>query len=86
MPAGAGPTAVMRAEHREIETMLSTVEKLLTAGDCATVIQTIEGQPVHPSALFHSHDSKEENMLYPMADRLFTQDDKDGLCLKMQAV
>ncbi|MGC1676154.1 MAG: hypothetical protein WA740_01370, partial [Candidatus Binataceae bacterium] len=25
-------------------------------------------------------------MLYPMADRLFTQKEKDGLCLKMQTV
>lgn len=86
IPAGSGPTAVMRAEHQEIEAILSKVEKLLSAGDCATVIQTIEGQPVHPSALFHSHDAKEESVLYPMADRLFTQAEKNDLCLKMQAL
>ena len=86
IPAGSGPTAVMRAEHQQIEAILSTVEKLLSAGDCATVIQTIEGQPVHPSALFRSHDAKEESVLYPMADRLFTQAEKDDLCLKMQSV
>ena len=86
MPAGSGPTTVMRAEHQEIEAILSRVEKLLRAGDCATVIQTIEGQPVHPSLLFRSHDAKEENVLYPMADRLFTQGEKDDLCLKMQTV
>ena len=85
IPAGTGPTAVMRAEHKEIEAILSAVEKLLRAGDCATVIQTIEGQPVHPSAVFSSHDAKEESVLYPMADRLFTQAEKDALCLKMQA-
>lgn len=84
MPAGSGPTAVMRAEHQEIEAILSTMEKLRSADDCATIIQTIEGRPVHPSALFHRHDVKEESMLYPMADRLFTQAEKDGLCLKMQ--
>ena len=76
----------MRAEHREIEATLGEVEKFLGAGDCATVIQTIEGKPVHPSALFRSHDAKEENVLYLMADRLFTQAEKDDLCLKMQAV
>jgi regulator of cell morphogenesis and NO signaling len=86
MPTGTGPTAVMRAEHREIEAILMAVEKLLDAGDCATLIQTIEGQPVHPSALFQSHDAKEERVLYPMADRLFTQAEKDDLCLKMQSV
>jgi hemerythrin-like domain-containing protein len=86
MPAGTGPTAVMRAEHQEIEAILRRVGKLLSAGDCATVIQTIEGQPVHPSALFRSHDMKEESVLYPMADRLFTQAEKDELCLKMQTL
>jgi hemerythrin-like domain-containing protein len=84
MPAGSGPTAVMRAEHREIEELLRNLEKLLTGGDCATVIQTIEGRPVHPSTLLSSHDAKEEKVLYPMADRLFTQAEKDDLCLKMQ--
>lgn len=84
MPTGAGPTAAMRAEHQQIEAILRNVEKLLTGGDCATVIQTIEGQPVHPSELLRSHDAKEENVLYPMADRLFTQAEKDDLCLKMQ--
>jgi hemerythrin-like domain-containing protein len=84
MPAGAGPTAAMRAEHQAIEAILRNVEKLLAGGDCANVIQTIEGQPVHPSELLRSHDAKEENVLYPMADRLFTQAEKDDLCLKMQ--
>jgi len=70
----------------EIEATLRVVEKFLDAGDCATVIQTIEGQPVHPSSLFHSHDAKEERMLYPMADQLFTQQEKEDLCRKMQAV
>ena len=86
IPAGSGPTAMMRAEHQEIEAILRVVEKFLDVGDCATVIQTVEGQPVHPSLLFRSHDAKEERMLYPMADRLFTQKEKDDLCLKMQTV
>ena len=86
IPAGSGPTAMMRVEHQEIEATLRVVEKFLGVGDCATVIQTIEGQPVHPSSLFSSHDAKEERMLYPMADRLFTQQEKEELCRKMQAV
>lgn len=86
IPAGSGPTAVMRAEHREIEATLRTLEQSLDAGDCATLIQNIEGQSVHPSLLFRAHDEKEERVLYPMADRLFTQEEKDDLCLKMQTV
>ncbi|HYB90615.1 MAG TPA: hemerythrin domain-containing protein [Candidatus Binataceae bacterium] len=86
IPAGSGPTAVMRAEHQEIQAILGTMETLLRAGDCATVVQTIEGLPVHPSALMQSHDAKEEGVLYPMADRLFSQADKDTLCMRMQAL
>ncbi|MGC1678447.1 MAG: hemerythrin domain-containing protein [Candidatus Binataceae bacterium] len=85
-PPGSGPTAVMRAEHQEIEAVLRELDKLFDGGDCANIIQAIEVRPVHPSELFHNHDAKEEAMLYPMADRLFTQKEKDDLCLKMQTV
>jgi regulator of cell morphogenesis and NO signaling len=86
MPAGSGPTAVMRTEHREIEEILASMERLLDAHECATLIQAVEGRPTHPSTLFRNHDSKEENMLYPLSDRLFSQSEKDQLCLRMQAV
>jgi hemerythrin-like domain-containing protein len=85
-PPGSGPTAVMRAEHQKIEAVLRELDKLFGGGDCANIIQAIEVGPVNPSELFHNHDAKEEAMLYPMADRLFTQKEKNDLCLKMQAV
>ncbi|MGD0076407.1 MAG: hemerythrin domain-containing protein [Candidatus Binataceae bacterium] len=42
MHAALGPMGAMRAEHREIEAILGTLGKLLSAGDCATVVQTID--------------------------------------------
>ncbi len=86
LPAGAGPTAVMRTEHRAIEQILTSLENDLASGNCATLIQTIENQPIHPSDLFRSHDMKEESVLYPLADRLFDQDEREELRRLMQAV
>lgn len=84
-PRGAGPTAVMRVEHRQIEAVLEALEKYHTAETCATIIQTIESQPVHPSALFTSHDAKEENVLYPLADRALPAHEVHKLIRAMQA-
>ncbi|SRR5579885_3150470 len=86
IPAGAGPTAVMRAEHRQIRQLLDAMEKDLLGGFCATLIQAIENQPAQLSSLLRSHDMKEENVLYPLADRVLTEADRDALCLRMQAI
>lgn len=86
LPAGIGPTAVMRREHREIEAALDALQETLTLPDCAAVIAVIEGQPMHPSALFHNHDAKEETVLYPMADRIIAADEVENLIAAMQAL
>lgn len=65
-----GPTNAMRLEHREIERVLDGLAPLLTVQERWTAIQAIEGEIADPSALFRSHDGKEEAVLYPMADRL----------------
>lgn len=67
-----GPTAVMRMEHREIESMLDALGDRVRARDCATLY----GQHVGPSALFKSHDAKEEGVLYPMADRMIAAEER----------
>lgn len=54
-----GPTAVMRHEHRDIESMLEKLSVLTKAQDCSTIVKTIQGQQVDPSALLSSHDAKE---------------------------
>lgn len=70
--AERGPTVVMRMEHREIEAMLDSLGERVRARDCATLY----GQHVGPSALFKSHDAKEEGVLYPMADRIVAANER----------
>ncbi len=62
------PIVLMRAEHREIQAALAALEARIEAHDCAALY----GQHVGPSALFRSHLSGEENVLYPMADLLLS--------------
>jgi len=60
-----GPTAVMRAEHREIRRLLGEVASILEGES--------EGDTVAPMAaltgILLAHNGKEERILYPMADR-----------------
>jgi hemerythrin-like domain-containing protein len=61
----AGPTAVMRSEHRQIRQVLGALEAALgrrDRGDCLGIIETL-------LLLMQQHNAKEENVLYPMSDR-----------------
>lgn len=80
-----GPTAVMRAEHREIEATLVRLDKLVVASDPATIWRTLAGEPDDPSALFSSHEGKEEAILYPFMDHVFGRAEKDELLSVIQA-
>ena len=80
----SGPTHAMRLEHREIERMLERVAPLLTVQERWTAIQAVEGQPIDPHALLHSHDMKEEMVLYPMADQILGADATRKLVERMR--
>lgn len=62
---GSGPTFVMRQEHRLIGEALERLhgKVRLADADCDT-------QAGELKALLGEHNSKEENILYPMLDRL----------------
>ncbi|MGH7906126.1 MAG: hemerythrin domain-containing protein [Candidatus Binataceae bacterium] len=85
----SGPTTAMRSEHRQIEKLLNQLDMLHAAKDCAAILDTFEQvldcQPTEPSALFRSHDSKEEAVLYPLMDRVFEDEEKKGLLSLVQA-
>ncbi len=81
----AGPTAVMRSEHREFEAILDKLAAVTAGQDCAAIIQALEGRRAHPSALFESHDSKEENILYPMADQILSEEERRRIISRMPA-
>lgn len=58
----AGPTAVMRTEHREIERVLAALAELAGRGDPADQARALFG-------VLGPHNQKEEHVLYPWLDR-----------------
>lgn len=65
MPAGAGPTAVMRMEHTQMRGVLDQMASCAAAGDWQDVVD--HGDTL--LMLIQQHNVKEEGILYPMADR-----------------
>ena len=80
MPSNAGPTAVMRSEHREIESLLERIASGI--GDAASDLDALRAQ-------FHDvlgdHNAKEEQVLYPTTDYLLGAETADRLVRKIQA-
>jgi regulator of cell morphogenesis and NO signaling len=76
----AGPTAVMRAEHREI---LSLIERIGSAvGDAAAEAENLRGA-LH--FVLGEHNLKEEQVLYPGLDSLLGEEKSDELVAQIQA-
>jgi hemerythrin-like domain-containing protein len=80
-----GPTAEPRSEHARMRHALDALRKLETTNELWTAITTVEGQPVEPGALLRSHFSKEENVLYPLAERTFTDAERTDLLGRLRA-
>jgi iron-sulfur cluster repair protein YtfE (RIC family) len=74
-----GPTAVMRAEHREIGRCLEALHDKVRRQD-------VDSDPEEQGlmrALF-AHNQKEENVLYPAIDRLSSADEKVAAFKRME--
>jgi len=76
-----GPTAAMRAEHREIEALLEDVRLAAVSG-----VRPAETTRADLRALVHQHNVKEENVLYPMLDRALDAQETDTLVFRFQAL
>ena len=79
MPPGAGPTEVMRREHREIEDLIAKIETGIAEKDA----------PVDDwrRSLHHvlgEHNFKEEEILYPGTDQLLGPEQADDLVARIQ--
>jgi iron-sulfur cluster repair protein YtfE (RIC family) len=68
----AGPTAVMRMEHRHIKKLLEQIDEKLLAGE----LSGIENAEIELLDILESHNQKEENILYPAIDNLTTKREK----------
>ena len=79
LPHG-GPTAFLRAEHREIRMLL---ESLLQAAEDGAAAAAEPRQALR--ALLADHDRKEESILYPGTDLLLSAAESDALVARIQA-
>jgi hemerythrin-like domain-containing protein len=79
------PTNAMRLEHRQMEHMLEQLKPLLTVAELWTGIKAVEGQEIEPGALIRSHENKEHDVLYPLADRLLGAEEARGLVTRMRS-
>jgi hemerythrin-like domain-containing protein len=61
-----GPTQVMRMEHEQMRALMNDMERAVTAGNDAEYLGLSETL----NMIMQQHNLKEENMLYPMSDRV----------------
>ncbi len=74
-----GPTAVMRAEHREIGRRLEALHAKVRAHDADS-----DREEEELLQALAAHNQKEENVLYPAIDRLTTAAEKTAAFKKME--
>jgi regulator of cell morphogenesis and NO signaling len=75
----AGPTAVMRGEHRDIEALIEAVGRALGGDDAPLPLR---------AELHHvlgQHNLKEERVLYPVTDQVLAPAERDALVGRIQA-
>lgn len=79
-PAAAGPTGVMRMEHRQIRQLLDELAAAVRVRDGESCLGNLE--TLH--MLGQQHNTKEEGILYPLADRSL-QEGTDALLERLRA-
>jgi len=76
-----GPTQVMRMEHAQMRSLLQDMASDVSTGNQNGFLGLSETL----NMLMQQHNLKEENMLYPMSDRVLDSE-RDGLIRAMEAV
>ncbi len=77
----AGPTFVMRMEHRQIGDYLEDIHKKVQAADPES-----DEEEKQLLAVLSLHNQKEENILYPAIDNLTSDADKQAAFQKMESL
>lgn len=77
----AGPTQVMRMEHKSIENALSRMAAALEVRDKAA----FEAGHADLLEVLGPHNEKEERILYPMTDRALDETERQRLTKKLLA-
>jgi len=68
-----GPTSVMRTEHRQIRGILLSLTDALTRRDKIAYL----GHSESLNIMLQQHNMKEENILYPMTDRVLAAQQRE---------
>ncbi len=70
----AGPTVVMRAEHRQIHQLLDRIQSAIAAGN-------VESDRAEQGLadILTSHNMKEERVLYPAIDQVMSEEERAGV-------
>jgi len=74
-----GPTEVMRMEHQQIKGLLKEISDCISNGDFQRIFDLSETMLI----LIAQHNSKEENILYPMTDQHLA-DGTDSIAKQLQ--
>ncbi len=78
---GAGPTNVMRLEHRSMKEALDRIHSKLREGRTDT-----DSDEAAVLFVLREHNEKEETILYPMIDRLTPEGERKDVFLRMEEV
>lgn len=81
MPKDSGPIAVMLKEHEFGRNKLRAVAEALPQagkGDISATAKIMENLSEYTKML-RAHIAKEDNVLYPMGDKIFTEEDQTSL-------
>lgn len=71
-----GPTQVMRAEHEEMNTLLSDLEATMQQGFDVDYLQGLAHRLMN-------HNEKEERILYPAIDEISRSDDREAIAVEL---
>ncbi len=78
---GTGPTAMMRSEHRQIGDFLEAIHRKVQHQDPES-----DAEESGLWELLGSHNQKEEQILYPMIDRLLGNQKRHDIFMRMKKV
>jgi hemerythrin-like domain-containing protein len=81
LPAGAGPVAVMLAEHEQGRAAVRAINAALTRvkGGDGRAADELAGALTDYAELLRNHIFKENNVLFPMADQMLSTEDQTEL-------
>ena len=82
LSGGAGPAAILRAEHRQIDGIVDRMRDAIERSDPADYVLHAETLTL----LMQQHALKEEDMLYPLLDRVLARKRDKVICAMMQYI